>query len=265
MLSILVFLLINFVAMSLSVFLYEKIKNVSTGTSEITLKNLVWVFPLPIIGLVLFHVLQIDFLSLFMVAVYVLTMTLFVRALFPLNKGAIIEALCFVVALSLVALTYIFKSFFYNDFLTLVLSSTVATILAMSMGFKTSMVLLGLLSVYDFVAVYSGFMPSVIPKTLELALAPIFVVPVEGGLSILGAGDVVFSCFILIEFWKNKGKRPALVAFLTLMTAIGLTLLGVMYGLNVAPVIPSIFLASLIAWALEKTWLTKKMDKDKKM
>ena len=265
MLSVLIFLFINFVAMSLSIFLYEKIKNVSMGASEITLKNLFWVIPLPIIGLALFHVLQIDLLSLFMVAVYVLTMMLFIRAFLPLNRGAMIEALCFVVALSLVALTYVFKSFFYNDFLTLILSSTVATILAMSMGFKTSMIMLGLLSVYDFVAVYSGFMPSVIPKTLELAIAPIFVVPVEGGLSILGAGDVVFSCFILIEFWKNKGKRPALVAFLALMTAIGLTLLGVLYGLNVAPVIPSTFLASLIAWFIEKTWLTKKMDKNKKI
>ncbi len=251
--------------MLLSIFLYEKIKNIPTGTSEISLKNLIWVVPLPFIGLIIFYVLQINFLSILMVAVYALTMTLFVRAFIPLNKGIIIEVLCFVIALSLVGLTYVFKSLYYNDFLTLILSSTVATILAMSMGFKTSIIMLGLLSIYDFVAVYSGFMPSILPKTLELTLAPIFVVPVEGGFSILGAGDVVFTCFILIEFWKNKGKRPALVAFLALMTTIGLTLLGVWYGLNVAPVIPSIFLASLIAWFIEKTWLTKKIDKNKKM
>ena len=252
LLSIATFLAIIVIAMSLSIFLFERLKTMPLSKNEVHWKSVFWIIPLPIIGLFLFHILRIDILSIIMLSVYALTLTLFIRALLPLNKSDIVYVPCFIISASLVALSYVFRLFLYNNFLTLILSSTVATILAISIGFKTSILMLAILSIYDFIAVYSGFMPAVIPKTLELTLAPIFVIQVDGEIGLLGAGDVVFSCFILIEFWKTKGKHYALIAFLTLITAIGLTLFGVWYGLKIAPVLPSIFLASLVAWLLEK-------------
>lgn len=171
-------------------------------------------------------------------------------------------AISIAVSVSVLMLLNKFYNWYLVDAIGVFLSASLAAWFGASLSPYTLVILLVLMSVYDYLAVRSGGMLSLAEKTLKMNLPTMLVSPIknvpkelkvgegeERKGAFLGLGDVAFPNMLTVSTFLSTGK--VLAAMLVLIGGLAgliIVLRAVRYFKRPQPGLPYIGLGAVLAW-----------------
>ncbi len=171
-------------------------------------------------------------------------------------------AISIVVSVSILVLLNRFYNWYLVDAIGVFLSASLAAWFGASLPPLTLVILLVLMSVYDYFAVRSGGMISLAEKTLKMNLPTMLVSPVkkvpkelkagedgERRGAFLGLGDVAFPNMLTVSTFLNTGEMlAAMLVLIGGLVGLIVVLRVVRYFKKPQPGLPYIGLGAALAW-----------------
>jgi hypothetical protein len=135
----------------------------------------------------------------------------------------------------------------------------VSMILGKELQLEIVIIIVAALAIWDIYAVLLSPIMGAAVSTLGYTLFSVLI-PTGTGYSLLGGGDFFFSYLLVTAFTRRLKAIPTALIVLAGASVTGLVVIMAIFGLKMAPALPAVFVAGLLAAAYYRNDLRRKND-----